>query len=577
MNYLGMFGPGPNPSASLIQDGKVVALIEEERLNRIKMSPNNLPIQSALKCLEIAGLGLDDIDGIAWGWDCPRYVTEAMERFDQQAAKDGYFDDFSRLQQELVINLYHPVRLERSLQLGLASASKTNTLPPVHYFPHHLCHAASTFYSSGFDEANIITIDGSGEETTALLCKGDGEGITILEQIELPHSLGGFYATFTEFLGFRAYMDEGKVMGLAAYGKYSDELQEKLDKFINYDDKGSFHINSKLRYVGEHTFGARFTDEFIELFGPKRPQGTSAMKAPYPDIAFNLQWRLEQIVIGMARSLFEKTGIRNVCMAGGVAMNCKMNGVIAQQKFVDDIFIQPASADNGVGMGAAQLLAKENGENVYQKMEHAYLGHEFSADEIEKALIESKLPYYKSENIEKEVAVLINEKNIIGWFQGRMEIGARALGNRSILASPVFKSMKDKINLEVKHRENWRPFCPSMKVESYKKYIKASINSPFMILAFEVVDDAKDAIPSCVHVDGTARPQAVAKEHNLRYWTLIDEFEKLSGCGVLINTSFNIQGEPVVSSPQDALRTFGGTGIDVLAIGDFIVKKTGLS
>lgn len=574
MNILGLFGPGPNPSAALIQDGKLLAFMEEERFNRIKTSPNSLPIESAKGCLKKAGISLDMVDGIAYGWDSVRYAEKVGAFFKKRRKQYSDTSEYNHLQEELLINLYHPERIRHNLQLGLGSLSKKRKLPPITFYPHHLCHAASALDCSGFDEANILTLDGSGEEITTLICSGTPEKIEIIKRFELPHTLGGFYATFTEFLGFRAYLDEGKLMGLASYGKFSQELQDKMDQVIPFDrETGDFEINPRMRYVGRHTFGARFTDEFVELFGPKREARQSAVDAPFPDLAFAVQWRLEQIVTRLARQAYKKTGLKKLCLAGGVAMNCVMNGKLAGEDFVEDIFVQPAASDNGVSLGAALLMAREKGERVSFRMTHLYYGPEFDEQEIEKALKEAKVDYYRSEDIEKETAGLLNQGKIVGWFQGPMEVGARALGGRSILASPLFPEMKERLNLEVKHREDWRPFCPSMKEESYKKYIKAKADSPFMIMAFPFNEEYEKMVPSCVHVDRTARPQAVRKQDHPRYWKLINEFEKLSGHGIIINTSFNIQGEPIVCTPMDALRCFGGTGLDALAIGDFMVKK----
>jgi carbamoyltransferase len=347
-----------------------------------------------------------------------------------------------------------------------------------------------------------------------------------------------------------------------------------MDKFITYNkDTGEFKINPRMRYVGSHTFGSRFTDEFIELFGAKRKRDISALEDPYPDIAFALQWRLEQIVILLAKNLYKKTGFKKFCLAGGVAMNCVLNGKLAEQSFCDDIYVQPAASDNGVSLGAALLSAKDLGDLKPKKIDHMYWGPEYSNDQIKRSLEAAKLKFTKSKDVVKQTAKYIADGKIIGWFQGRMEVGARALGNRSILASPVFPEMKNKINNEVKHREDWRPFCPSILEEYYDQYIEACADSPFMIMAFPVNKSLHDKIPSCVHIDGTARPQVVKKSSNSMYWDLINEFKKITGFGVIINTSFNIQGEPIVESPEHAIRCFSGTGVDILVIGDYIVSK----
>ena len=573
MVILGIFAPGPNPSAVLLIDGQIISWAEEERFNRIKTAPNSFPIKSTKWCLEYAGINLDDVDKIAYGWDSPNYITETKDFFLSRQKK--FFDDsiYNNLQEELLLNLYHPDRIKYQLQIALGSLSADRKIPEVVFFKHHECHVASAFYSSGFSECNVLSIDGSGEEVSTLLCYASNNKIEVIKSFKLPDTLGGFYATFTEFLGFRPYHDEGKVMGLASYGKYQEKLQQKLDKFIPFDtDTGEFTLNPHLRYVGDHTYGNRYTDEFVEIFG--KPRGKeSALESQYVDLAFAIQYRLEKIVNSLASWLYMQTGSRNLCLAGGVAMNCVMNGHLAQMEYVDNIFVQPASSDNGVSLGAAQLLNMREGVEKNQKMNHAYWGPEFSEDDIIKALNESKLRYKKSNNICFEVAEKIKDGKIVGWFQGKMEVGARALGNRSILASPLISDMKDKINLEVKHREDWRPFCPSIKEEAYDKYIDSSTDSPYMIMAFPVREEFRSIIPAVVHVDGTARPQAVSKKYNPKFWGLLNEFEKLTGHPVLLNSSFNIQGEPIVCSPSDALRTFGATGLDILAIGDFILEK----
>lgn len=571
---LGLFGPGPNPSAALFVEGELVVWIEEERLNRIKTAPNSLPIQAAIECLKHLSNGIDDVSAIAFGWDSVNFIKNSPRIQAEIRAKYNDSDSFNELQDLYITNLYHPTRIKRGLQIGLGYLSKDLKLPPIYFYPHHLSHAASAFYLSGFEEANILTLDGSGEELTGMLAVGRGGDIEVIKKFELPHSLGGFYATMTEYLGFKPYIDEGKVMGLASYGTFNKEIFDKISCFIKFDpDTGDFIVDPTFRYIGNHSYGSRFTDKLVELLGTPRPKHITALSQPYIDIAYCTQFITEQIAVSLTRQLFKLTGIRNICLAGGVAMNCVMNGKIANLDHVDDIFVQPAASDNGVSLGAALLHMKSAGVLKKKKLEHLYYGIEYSNEEIEKFLKEAKLNYYLSTDITKETATFLNEGKIIGWFQGRMEIGARALGGRSILGNPVLKYMKDKINKEVKHRESWRPFCPSIKEESYGKYIESDIDSPFMILAFPVIKEMRDKIPSCVHVDGTARPQKVKKSINPLFWKLLDEFGKLSGHDVLINTSFNIQGEPIVCSPKDALRTFGGTGIDILVIGDFVIKK----
>jgi carbamoyltransferase len=572
-HYLGLFGYGPNPSAALVRDGRIVAFAEEERFNRIKTAPNSLPVAALLYCLREAGLGLDAVDGIGFGWESDRYVDAMPKFYDETRATYPDADPYNRLQEDYLLNLYHPTRIRTDLKQALALRGVYLDPERVRFIPHHLCHAASTYYASGFPEASILTVDGSGEEFSTFMWHGAGDRIKELRSVRLPHSLGGYYATFTEFLGFRAYQDEGKLMGLASYGRYSEALQAKLDEILPFDRAtGEFQTNPYLRYLGSRTYGRRFTDRFVAIFGKPR-LGHQPIEDRHRDLAFNVQWRLEQVVTGLIRSLVALTGVRSLCLAGGVAMNCCMNGKLSRLPEVGEIFVQPASADNGIALGAAWVLAQRGGATAFERMRHAYWGPAYPAPEIEAAIRESKLPYTRPVSLVEEIAQDLADGRIVGWLQGRMEVGARALGNRSILASPLFPDMKDKLNREVKHRENWRPFCPSLPVDDYRTYFDHGADSDYMILAYPVREAFRARVPSVVHVDGTARPQTVYREHNPRFYDLLKAFGRRTGHPVLINTSFNVQGEPIVCSPRDALRCFGGTGLDVLVLDDFVLRK----
>ena len=568
MKVLGMFGPGANPSSTLIVDGKIVSLIEEERLNRIKTSPNDLPLLSAKKCLEIAKIKISDVDYIAWGWDFKKY-QKILDNFNKKLSPNDRNYKFNLLNKVL----YDPNLLKEKLEISFQKY-KYKKFPKLVFLNHHLCHAASAVFCSGFKEANILTIDGSGEDLSTVIHEYRNNKIKTLKEFKLPHSLGGFYSTFTEFLGFKPDMDEGKVMGLAAYGKYSNSLQKKLDKIIKFNKKnGDYKIDNKMRYHGSHKFGYKFTDEFIKIFGQKREKHISPLSSRYADIAFNVQKRLEDIVILLAKSAYKKNKISNFCLAGGVAMNCKMNGVLLSQEFVRDIFVQPASSDNGVSLGAAQIIFHKKKKIINQRLNNIYLGTSYSDKEILSSIKEAKLKKIKLKNPEKYLAKYLMDKNIVARFQDRMEFGARSLGNRSILASPYFKDIREFVNLKVKHRENWRPFCPSVLDEDFPIIFQDNYNSEFMTLAIKIRDKFKKIFPACVHEDNTVRVQVVSKKNNFKYWKLLKEFKKITGYGILINTSFNVQGEPIVCSPRDALRTFHSTGIDILSIGDYIIKK----
>jgi carbamoyltransferase len=571
--FLGLFGYGPNPSAALLRDGEIVAFAEEERFNRIKTAPNSPPITSAFYCLKEAGIDLDDVQAVRFGWDCERYVRVMPEFYRRQAEAFPVDSQYADAEHErYLLDLYNPKRIFNDLRLAFAARGHKLDRARFDFVPHHLAHCASTYFASGYEEASILSIDGSGEDLTLMMAHGKGLDIHEIERVELPHSLGGYYATFTEFLGFRPYHDEGKVMGLAPYGIYSEAIQKQLDQILSFDaDSGEFKVNPYMRFRGARNHGRRFTDRLVEVFGPPR-LSHQPLDQRHRDIAYNVQWRLERIAQALAHRLIRKTGSPNLCLAGGVAMNCKMNGVLSAMPELRNIYVQPASADNGIALGAAYLAAREAG--VHPKpMPHAYWGPSFDDKEIEGAIRESKLPYRRSSDMIGETARYLQQGRIVGWFQGRMEIGARALGGRSILANPLIADMRDKLNLEVKHRENWRPFCPSLPADDYSRYFDSRFDSDYMILAFGMRPDIRDYVPAVVHVDGTARPQTVRRDTNQPFYDLLKAFGRLTGHPVLVNTSFNIQGEPVVCTPRDALRCFGGTGLDVLVMGDFMVEK----
>lgn len=574
--YLGLFGgAGPNPAAVLMEDGEVIAFGEEERFSRIKNAPNALPIESILYCLKQARIQLKDVKATGFGWDCPSYIANQPQFLANLAARYPNSDNsYNQIHESRLISSFNPIRIKNDLRFGLAKAGEIFDEEKLVFLKHHLCHAASALFSSGFNEASILTLDGSGEEFTTFLWHGKGLGIKPIKHFEMPDSLGGYYATFTEYLGFKSDSEEGKLMGLAPYGAYSEEIQAKLDRVLNFDRaNGDFSVALDMRFFGRRTYNQKFTDALVQLFGaPRLPR--DSIDDRHKDIAFNVQWRLEQVVLLLCRRLIRETGCPDLCLSGGVAMNCKMNGFLASQPEVRRIFAQPASSDNGTALGAAMLCARANGVTTFKPMTHGYLGVGFESDQIQRALDESKMAYRKSTDLIGECADMLASGKILGWFQGRSEVGARALGSRSILASPIFSNMRDKLNKEVKHRESWRPFCPSLPVEDFPTYFgDIHHTSDYMILAFSVLEKFRNVIPAAVHVDGTARPQTVQKTTNLRFHTLLKAFGERTGHPILINTSFNIQGEPIVNSPEHALRCYAGTGIDVLAMGDFILEK----
>lgn len=546
MNILGLTAPlSWNPAAAIIKNKKLIAIAEEERFNGVKHAPRMLPLKAMEYCLKEANLKFSEIDYIALGYRSPvtGYLLSLVENtknlnFKRAVREIGAFSEYG-------IGI---IRLKDWL-------SNKGFKGQIVYIPHHLAHASSAYRCSGFDEANIITIDGQGEDDAGFL--GYGKDGQIIKEFKIGHhkSLGWVYSEFTDLLGFTSHSHEGKVMGLAGWGKKVLDTSD-LFEVSEYDYKLKKDWYKKL----------------FENFGPRRNRNEE-LTAKHKDLAKTVQDFTEKAGITLVKKIYQKTGIRNFCLAGGVALNCDMNSKIAELDFVDNLFIQPASNDAGTAIGAALECANMFGENADFKMDHAYWGPEYSDTEIEKMLTESKLKFKKSSNIETEIAKYLADGKIVAWCQGRMELGPRALGNRSILGNPSLKGMKDKINNEVKHREVWRPFAPSVLEEEAEKYFENYIPNPFMLITLTVKEDMRDKIKEAMHIDNTARIQSVSKKTNPKYHKLISEFYKLTKIPVLINTSFNDEGQPIVNTPKEAVKTFYSTGIDVLALGNFILTK----
>jgi carbamoyltransferase len=541
-------------SACLIKDGQVVFAAAEERLSRIKHD-SRFPIGAIKACLDYAQIKAEDLDYINFGWPRPHqaYVHELK----------SYLT--GSLPANYVNSTYRFVRgwIQRG-GMNQFSNAFGSTKARINYVDHHLAHAISAYSFSGFQDATIVIIDGRGAwETTSIWYGHDGKIDHVLT-IPWPNSLGLFYAEFTYYLGFNKYSDEWKVMGLAPYGKPGIDLTEFI-KFNNIP----YWVNSR------KLLGQKYNDvSAIEsILGPRRIPETK-IEQRHQDIAFAVQDACEQGMLAVVKLAVEKTKCGNLCLAGGVAMNSKANGKIFTSGVIDQIFIQPAATDDGTALGAALYpYLKHEGKLPMNKMENAYWGSEYSDGEIENLLKIYKLRYTHLENPSQTAAELLSQGKIIGWFQGRMEFGPRALGNRSILSDPREAEMKDKVNDAVKFRENWRPFAPSMLAEAASDYLQNIQESPFMILTDQIKADKKSVIPAVTHVDGSARPQTVYKDVNPRYYELIKHFKKLTGVPVVMNTSFNLRGEPIVCSPTEAIRTFMSSGMDALVVGSYLLEK----
>jgi len=451
-------------------------------------------------------------------------------------------------------------------------------VPSLRPFPHHYVHAFHAAMQSPFERSIVITVDGSGDEHCTVLWRHEGLNLTPLREIRMPHSLGWVYAAFTEYLGFRAYDGEYKVMGLAAYGRRNEVLAACLDRIVRPAEDGvEYRVDAHFIHYGGHTYSDRYTDALVELLGRKPRLAHEEITPWHEDVAFAVQAKLEESVEALIRWAVDTTGIADVCVGGGVGLNVKMNSRLFQMTGVHDVFAQPLCSDGGAAAGAALAAWSAATGGRPARLRTLALGHEESEADIERALETAGLEYERPTDPCAAVAEELARGRIVGWFQGRMEAGPRALGQRSILADPRQTGNRDRVNAIVKFREYWRPFCPSMTAEAAPRYFDRYTDAPYMIIAFPANERLRREAPAVVHVDGTARVQLVHRDVLPRYHRLLSEFERLTGVPVLLNTSFNVKGEPIVCTIHDALRTFWSTGLDVLAAGDFIVRKPRLS
>jgi len=544
-------------SACIARDGEVLFAVAEERLSRVKHDAR-FPALAIRACLDFAGVRADEVDHVCQGWQRPR----AGFLHDLRCFATGRMHLDSR-------SLLNSTRhfLSMSHQRGGENHYRRLFAPSkaqFRFMDHHLAHAISAFAYSGFEDAAVLVLDGRGAWEATSLWRGRDGRLEHLWTIPWPNSLGLFYAQFTQYLGFAPYSDEWKVMGLAPYGEPGINLHE----FIVPNDN-PYRVATKL-LLGPDSAPLR---GIVPRLGLARlPE--SDIDAHHKNLAFAVQDMCEQAMLTLARTAVAQTGCRSLCLAGGVALNSKANGKILSSGIIDRIFVQPAASDDGVCLGAALGPSLDAGGKLpVRKMRHAYLGNECSDAEIEKALATYKIRATRVADPAAVAAELLANGKILGWVQGRMEFGPRALGSRSILADPRDPEMNAKVNNAVKFREWWRPFAPSLLAEAANEYLESATDSPFMVLTAQVRPEKRSVIPSVTHVDGSARPQTVERDVNPLYWRLIHEFGQRTGVPVVMNTSFNLRGEPIVSSPTDAIRTFFSSGMDALIIGTFVVEK----
>jgi carbamoyltransferase len=543
-------------SACIARDGELLFAVAEERISRNKHDAG-FPHNAIRACLEFAKVRPSQLDFICQGWPAPiKTFTTDLKCFLRGQYPISY------------LNVLNSTRLYASMAHQNGGFRRfTDQFGPtraqMRFVDHHLAHAISAYSYSGMDKAAIVVMDGRGSWEASSIWYGNDGHLDHVLTIPWPNSLGLFYAQFTQYLGFVPNSDEWKVMGLAPYGNPGIDLSG----FISSNHE-SYKVNAPL--LLERNNG---TSAIAKRLGPERTP-ESEIDESFKNVAFAVQDACEIAMLALVKVALQKTNCRNVCLAGGVALNSKANGKIQASGMVDNIFVQPAASDDGVALGAVFGPYLDNGGRLPMKpMRHAYFGPEFSDVEIEKALRTYKLRMTKLDTVAKTTAELLANGKIIGWFQGRMEFGPRALGHRSILADPRDPEMNAKVNNAVKFREWWRPFAPSMLKEVAGEYLEHACDSPFMILTNPVRAEKRNIIPSVTHVDGSARPQTVEKDINPLYWDLINEFGKCTGVPVIMNTSFNLRGEAIVNTPTEAVRTFFSSGMDALIIGNYIVEK----
>lgn len=569
MKILGISSFSHESSCSLISDEGIQGVFEEERFNRIKHTWE-FPKQALQECLSQTDTPIEAIDHFTFFWNPQEEIVRNIGHFIK------FFPASINLLQSKAVHNGLPfidrIRSKTNIARNIRSQFQLPQLPKVHFIEHHLCHAASAFFVSEFDEAAILTIDGRGESTTTLLALGRGNKIQKLSEIRVPHSLGHLYAAITSYLGFKPFSDEWKVMGMSAYGKPT--YVEEFKNLVRLKKNGRFELN--LKYFQFHTHGQErwVSPQFINQFGRPRLSHETLEQKHY-DIAYALQKLIEETGVALANALYKLTQQPNLCLTGGVALNCLMNRAIIEQTPFKKIFIQPIANDAGTSLGSAlyfyhQILNKPR-KFLFDSV---YLGPGYSTDEVKKSLDQHKMKYYRSKDVCQETAQFLQQGKIVGWFQGRMEAGPRALGHRSILADPRDPNIKDRLNLIVKKRESFRPFAPSVLEERVHEYFLMPKDqlSPYMILVGDVREEKKPFLPAVTHADGTARVHTVNKRSNPKFWQLIYEFEQLTRMPIVLNTSFN-DNEPIVCTPEDALKCFQQTDIDALVLEDFIVTK----
>jgi carbamoyltransferase len=591
-NILGISAYYHDSAAALLKGGAIVAAAQEERFTR-KKHDSGFPAKAIEYCLREGGLRIQDVDAIVF-YDKPLVKFERLLETYLSYAPRGIRSFATAMPIWLKEKLFLKDLVKK--ELAAAGGCKKRDLPQLLFSEHHQSHAASAFYFSPFHEAAVLCMDGVGEWATTSVWKGEGSKLTPLWEIDFPHSLGLLYSAFTYFTGFKVNSGEYKLMGLAPYGepKYADRIREQL---IDVKEDGTFRLDMDFF---NYCTGTMTNSRFDALFDgpPRKPESKVTQREM--DIAASIQLVTEEVVLRLANTVHKETGSRYLCLAGGVALNCVANGRILREGPFDDIWIQPAAGDAGGAIGAAAVAWYSRGGgtrvvNGGDTMRGAFLGPRFAADDIRRALDEAGAKYEEldEETLLARVAEILESEHVVGWFQGRMEFGPRALGGRSIIGDSRSPRMQSVMNLKIKYRESFRPFAPSVLAERVSDYFEQDRPSPYMLLVAPIKEDLRTALtdeqrslfgieklklkrselPAITHVDYSARIQTVHADTNPRYHKLLEAFERRTGCGVLVNTSFNVRGEPIVGTPTDAYRCFMRTEMDFLVVENFLLDK----
>lgn len=571
--YLGIMTGPHDPSSAIVRNGRVLALADEERFIRRKHAFGLYPVNAVRYCLEAAGADLDDVHRIAIPWDVQAYSDGRMAGFYRDLSAQWPVDAATRRWQELQLASFNADAVRARHTRELRRATGARRIPEVVGAAHHYTHAFQAAHESPFQDAVVVVLDGSGDAHSGTVWVKRGPSLELLREITLPHSVGWFYSAVTEYLGFESYDGEYKVMGLAAYGQPRQELDEQIARVLGADKDGvGYVLDPKYIHYGAHTFSDRFTDMLPELLGRPPRAGNEPIEQWHRDLAFAAQRATELTAARLVTWAVAQTGFSRVCLGGGVAMNVKMNTRIAAMPEVTEVFAHPACSDNGAAAGAALAVCHQETGVLPRPLRSMALGPSY-ADSVKDTLNRTKAEYETPDDLVGTVAGELAGGAVVGWFSGRMEAGARALGQRSILADPRSEAARDRVNEVIKYRQAWRPFAPSIPQEHVADYTDGSGDPRFMMTAFPASNRLRCDAPAVVHVDGTSRIHEVVEADAPEFHRLLTRFGQLTGVPVLLNTSFNVAGEPIVCTPLDALRTFWASGLDILVMEGHLVRK----